>query len=286
MEVKEEGKKGKKFKADKVISSEVTVENVIEEKGKKRKSKKSKIDDLEPCIEMECTVVDEGKKKSRKKSKDSKATAVEDSPAENLVEITEIVDVPVMTSSKALPIGYVCNACGVCNDHAIYNCPMKVSKKVGKGNPDMSSPSKAESEMNTLYITGLPFDMTTSKLLQLLKTCGATDILPKDVKIIPFPDNLKKCKGIAFVKCTNESDIIQSLELDGTALGTKTLRVQRVSNNASSKSAQKSSAMASNRCYRCGKVHPPSECPNPRVCYRCMKTDHLSSNCPLKKNIS
>jgi hypothetical protein len=37
------------------------------------------------------------------------------------------------------------------------------------------------------------------------------------------------------------------------------------------------------RCYRCGGAHDPKTCENPRVCYKCRGTDHLSKDCPKKR---
>ena len=50
------------------------------------------------------------------------------------------------------------------------------------------------------------------------------------------------------------------------------------------KKGQKSLNDDIKRCYRCGGKHEPKDCTNDRRCYRCGGTDHISTECHLKKN--
>lgn len=199
--------------------------------------------------------------------------------------------------SKPLPDGYVCRACGVIDSHAIYDCPLKISKKKEK-KPTTKDIVAAQIETVTdcslkkLYVSGLPFSTTSKSLVKMLMDAGAIKITEKDVTIIPFPDNPRKCKGVALVKNVTDDDANECIKLSGTELGKKVLDVQIVTNPPPAESKAKSgqsrtetkTKSAGGHCYRCGGKHSPSDCQNLRICYRCQKTDHLASACPLKKS--
>lgn len=222
---------------------------------------------------------------------------------------SDSADGGIKGSKKSLPDGYVCKACGELNSHAIYDCPLKFSKKkriepkedsTTRQLPENTTEADEQAQLPTvvnLYISGLPFDITTKKLVQLFKDAGVSNLAPHNVSIIPFPDNPKKCKGVAFIKNISRIEADLCLKLNGKEMGTKTLLVQiaptqkpkenyqRDDNNKQINQKRKRRKDSSDpRCYRCGQNHSPSECTNQRVCYRCKQTDHLSSNCPLKKN--
>lgn len=98
----------------------------------------------------------------------------------------------------------------------------------------------------------------------------------KRVKLVMFDDNSKKCKGIGFVRLSSEEDMQKCLDANGIVFRDRIIKITRVlpSENDGKKKA----------CYRCGKMHDPLTCNNPRICYRCKSTSHLSSDCPLKKH--
>jgi hypothetical protein len=201
-----------------------------------------------------------------------------------------------LKKAKPLPDGYVCRACGESNGHAIYDCPLKKSKIKEKKPKKDIVPAKNETvtdgSLKKLYVSGLPFSTTSKSLLTMLLDAGATKITGKDVTIIPFPDNPRKCKGVALVKNVADDDADVCIKLSGTELGKKVLDIQIVSNPSPVESKAKSgqsraetkAKSAGGHCYRCGGKHSPSDCQNLRICYRCQKTDHLASACPLKKS--
>ena len=53
--------------------------------------------------------------------------------------------------------------------------------------------------------------------------------------------------------------------------------------SSSSSSSSFGKKKINSRCYRCGMQHDVNQCTNKRICYRCKSTEHLSSQCPLKK---
>lgn len=213
--------------------------------------------------------------------------------------------------TKPLPEGYVCNACGAVGEHAIYNCPMKVSKKKQKTSTNASSSSsgvnvaardesvndESEPTIFPVFVSGLSFDMTKIKLIDMIKEANNTedeeskcDLTPKDIILLSFPDNPNKCNGLAYVNCTNMDDYNRALKLNGTPCGkmklsavpsTQETKKHKAEDNRKEKKLRIKSEIK--HCYRCGGDHDPKTCTNPRICYRCRATDHLSSQCPKKK---
>jgi RNA recognition motif-containing protein len=226
-----------------------------------------------------------------------------------------------------LPPGYVCKVCGAVGDHAVYKCPHKIKKKhlailadgtaiSTKPTPDVvpekveqvvDSEEVSETSKNTLYISGLPFDITREEMVYYLSgkyptnhegtakhaplcDLGDGEINFKDVKLVMFDDNKKKCKGIAFVKFQNEEDLEKCLLASGQDLNGREIRIERVvkrpapaSSSTRSQNTDGPKQKKSKGCYRCGQQHDPSTCYNARICYRCGSTDHISTACPKKK---
>jgi len=225
-----------------------------------------------------------------------------------------------------LPAGYVCKICGLVDDHAVYKCPNKIKKKhlavlddgsviSTKPTPDVPvlKPIVVEEEVsetskNTLYVSGLPFDITREELVYYLSgkypsnhegtsehkplcDLGEGEISFKDVKLVMFDDNKKKCKGIAFVKFQSEDDLEKCLLASGQDLNGREIRIERVVKRPAPTSSHQPrdpnapKQKKSKGCYRCGQQHDPSTCYNSRICYRCGATDHISTACP-KRNQS
>lgn len=208
---------------------------------------------------------------------------------------------------KPLPPGYVCNVCGSV-EHAIYNCPNKIPKKVRETgtseqkveakDKSVSSNKKTKFEDSSettsklkksaeekarrrVYMSGLPFDTDIPKLTEYLEKEGCE---VDYVKLVTFEDNPTKCKGVAFVTFKSEEFVSVALQLDGRSYGNKTLHVEIVKDKKTSSSTDtKTKNAGAKRCYRCGAAHDPATCKNQRICYRCKSFDHLSSQCPLKK---
>jgi RNA recognition motif-containing protein len=204
-------------------------------------------------------------------------------------------------AEKPLPAGYVCNACGMAGSHAIYNCPLKKKKRDLAGATDAGScnitnntnerkkPKLVDADnslepssnfKSSLFISGLPFEVSKNDVIQIITESGCIDVPShKDIKLVMFDDNSKKCRGLCYVKLKSEEDFKKALKLNGKLIGSKRLSVQRSESRQKTKPAPVS---LQKRCYRCGKPHDPSTCNNPRVCYRCGSNEHLSTNCPQK----
>eukprot|EP01038_Epipyxis_sp_PR26KG_P011339 gene11339-15204_t len=245
--------------------------------------------------------------------------------------------VKVEPPKNGLPVGYVCKACGIANDHAIYNCSRKLKKKkldVNSNGNDNSNdvsplsikpkstantipfndqenkPVKVRSDSTTtLFVSGLPFTFTKEQLQDLLQqklndyTNEDNDLIPiQDINLIMFADNPKKCKGVAYVKIPtiekqsylqlnnivigtnpkNQQDLLLKIEENTTRLNSvKKVKKTKVKLESNEKN-ENNSKIQKKHCFRCGLLHDPSTCLNPRICYRCKGTDHLSSSCPMK----
>lgn len=160
---------------------------------------------------------------------------------------------------RELPEGYTCHACGL-SGHAIYECEL-YKKKVQR-----------EKKLK-FFMWGLSPTTTNNQLEQFLTQ---NDILEPSVKLVINRDN-NKCKGVGFIT-VSQSEKDKLLALDGSSFGTITFHVKEDSKDSSKKSN------STKRCYRCGEKHDSSACPNQRICYRCKSTEHISSDCPLKKS--
>lgn len=192
---------------------------------------------------------------------------------------------------KELPSGYICKACGS-SEHAIYECPNKISKKKeSKTNNDtiiksersnkLKSPSTIQKEDRKLIITGLPFDTNKQKLQSILSEyeCETTFI-----HLVTFSDS-HKCKGIAFVTMKTNECVNKALNnINGIELGTKIIKVERIKTDTkdTTNTTNTTRKKKDKRCYRCGGDHEPNTCKNPRVCYKCRSTEHLSKFCTVK----
>lgn len=215
-------------------------------------------------------------------------------------------------TKKPLPPGYVCNACGKKDDHAIYDCPSKLSKKqfeqAGKSNSKTSAPIKKKEEADTpaedtddkeeikswsLFISGLPFDTNKVEFLKFIKEKVEMDNLSlntRNIILLNFPDNPNRCNGLGYLNCNSEEEYNECIsKLNGQSYGKLALSVvpssqpRKTREERKNKPKPKKEKDATPKCYRCGQAHEPKTCTNPRICYRCRGTDHLSNACPQKK---
>lgn len=224
-----------------------------------------------------------------------------------------------LKAKKPLPFGYICKACGAVDSHAIYDCPSKVSKKEQLRKPTTSISTSTTSEKHlkahsspvkprlavaappspalqtkfykSVFLSGLPFDMTKAKVLELIQALieSPCNIEEKNVVLMPFPDNQNRCRGIGYINCSNEEGYNQAILLHGQQAGKMT--ISAIESNPPVKEDHEDAGNSSNRpkrpkcmhCYRCGGPHDPKDCTNERICYRCRKTGHLSGACPMKK---
>lgn len=227
---------------------------------------------------------------------------------------------------KPLPPGYTCKACGMKDDHAIYDCPQKIKKLKKETNetnetegealskPTTSNKTTSSSsitptasvlpiipKLKSIFLAGLPFDITKEKIIELILEDNPhrplKDLATKDIILLCFPDNPKRCKGIGYINCSNDEDYERVLStLNGKKVGKLNLSAQpsdekKIQQNAQQNAQQNGHGMNHKvnkeprkpRCYRCGLEHDPATCENPRICYRCRSTEHISSQCPHKK---
>jgi|EP01033_Poteriospumella_lacustris_P015170 hypothetical protein len=236
-------------------------------------------------------------------------------------------------AKKELPAGYVCNACGAVGQHAIYECPQKVSKKKAKkaaagesetkdstaeptvaaATPAASSSSEAAAStadsqadpaapaIKTIFLSGLPFDITKDKLLKAIESISDSvcNLSLRNITLLCFQDNPNRCRGIGYINCEHDDDFQRCLQLQGMTIGKMTISAQESKlpakqphhqavagmgpNGGKGPSAHAKKAKGPPRCYRCGQMHDPATCSNERICYKCRQPGHLSSQCPVKK---
>lgn len=156
---------------------------------------------------------------------------------------------------RDLPEGYKCHACGSL-EHSIYDCTLYKNRK-----------SKQTKKIK-LFTWGLPNSTTNEMLMDFLTGHEIADPLVKLVM------NDNGCRGVGFITI-NEAEREKVLALNGENFGTTQFNAK-----VDEKDPQKK--IQSKRCYRCGGKHDPATCTNPRICYRCKSSEHMSTQCPLK----
>jgi hypothetical protein len=280
-------------KSEKVEEADVETAVPVE---KEKKMKKKQKDTTEPG----------GEKKSKKRALSDAEESSEQAPV-----ICEPVTSEPSKVKKPLPPGYICKACGN-GGHAIYDCPSKVAREkpadsdapltakpakaasTKKGEksatPESANDNKPDANINKTYVSGLPFDMTNEKMKGYFEE---HDCKVKFVNMAVFEDNKSKCKGFGFVTFEDAESTDRAISLTGANMGKKTLAVaqcvDREKEKPTRKKAEKEGEMPAikkarvPKCYRCGENHDPATCSNPRICYRCRSSDHISSQCPKKK---
>lgn len=277
-----------------------------------------------------------------------KKRTFDEGEGEEEVQVAEEVAVPAESAGKSkktkkpLPPGYVCKACGMKDDHAIYDCTLAVKKskqekEAAKSEPaekpapvatksvtkpaapaevktnneaSNSAPSSSEATPTdnslTAFITGLPFKTNRTKVIEIFQSEGfAKDVTGKDVKLVMFEDRPEKCRGLAYVTFKSTEDYNKAIALSGKEYEGRSLQIvpcapmvtktgdapgagtggkSNIKGAFKSKGKQLPEGVVKiPRCYRCGALHDAKTCTNQRICYKCKGTDHLSSQCPLKK---
>lgn len=266
--------------------------------GKEKKSKKSRreeeggadaaVDFWEDQEAIAATAAQKNDKKEKKskKSKDidasAEAVAVEDAPqdaekpkkrkrsAENDEHATEANNNATSASSeerKPLPEGYICNACKQ-PGHAIYECPLKI-KKIHV------EPKRI------IFLSKIPKTWEEADVMKFFTDNGVAQDKLSNLKLVADAKSNYLFKGIVLITATGNDAISKVLALNGHELEGKPIVVKF---NESLKKQKREPPAGVKTCYRCGQVHSqePNQCPNPRICYKCKGTDHLSSNCPKK----
>jgi hypothetical protein len=168
----------------------------------------------------------------------------------------------VAKPEPVLPAGYVCNACKQ-PGHAIYDCPQKISKKEVK-------------EVKTnLFLSRLPKKWDHAQLMEFIGEAGVDVASIVSAKIVMTKDDNTKSSGVALVIVAGNETLAKVLALNGQDVGGRAIIVKI--------DTPKKKELKTKRCCRCGGTHDMATCNKPRVCYKCLATDHISTNCPGKK---
>ena len=164
---------------------------------------------------------------------------------------------------KPLPPGYICKACGMKDDHAIYNC-------------SLYKPKKRQIPKSKFFMWKLSHGITSTRIKDWLSENGIEGFMEVTLVMDKIKD---ECKGVGIVTVeTSQSDAI--LALNGSTLDGRVFNI-KVDDKPQREEATKSKKLK--RCYRCGGDHEPSACTNDRICYKCKSSDHISSECPIKR---
>ena len=171
-------------------------------------------------------------------------------------------DAPAATSrlERPLPPGYICRACNQ-SGHAIYDCPIKVSKI-------RSDPKK------TVFVSHLPRSWKRENILSFLNGREIAPDAISNIKMVTSEtDGVTEFKGIALVTVIGLEALSKILQLNGEKVADRDIVVKI--NEPKKREPVK-------HCFRCGGIHDPTTCNNPRICDKCRTSGHLSSECPKR----
>ena len=197
--------------------------------------------------------------------------------------------------------------------------------KATDGSSGPLQPRTTNSIKHVVFISGLPFSCKPAEVIAVFQSEGiGSDLSRKDVRLVMFEDSPQRCKGLAYVTFHSEDDYRMALALTNRSMAGRTLSIEVCKPNkptitgsgsshgdssggvkqledrskgtgrgsrkqddhpTSSSSSSFRKKKINSRCYRCGMKHDVNQCTNKRICYRCKSTEHLSSQCPLKKKI-
>lgn len=215
---------------------------------------------------------------------------------DNVVEEKPKAESTSSGKKKALPPGYVCKACGMVDDHAIYNCT-KAIKKVKEpkvvAKPAVAEPAatavkgesteteaktetkKAAAEPTvttsplTVFMSGLPFKIKRTTIIDLFQKKGfAEGLQGKDVKLVMFEDKPDKCRGLAYVTFKDDADFQKALKMNGTEMEGRTLQIVPCAPMTSG-SAAKANKPFVKMAFKGGKGALPEGVVKIPRCYRC-----------------
>lgn len=162
-------------------------------------------------------------------------------------------------TSRALPVGYICNACKQ-PGHAIYDCPLKVSRM------------QKEKEM-TLFLSRLPKTWDKSKFIDFLAEAKIDlNTIVNTKMVLKVGEGTESFSGVVLLTVKGDESFSNVLQLNGGVVGGREIIVKL--------NEPKRGRKQEKRCARCGGTHDMATCGNPRVCYRCQGSDHISSECP------
>lgn len=188
-----------------------------------------------------------------------------------------MADTSLKRKAKPLPEGYICKACGK-GGHPIYECDVYIDKKKKKKSETVVPRQK-------FFVSGLPHSHTAEEFESYLKQNG---ISSDNIKVqLAMRSNGTESKGYGIVTLDAESTDAM-LALNEATVGHRQINIKLDDPTAKKTKAKpqiESGAIATAttaRCFRCGEHHNSRDCTNPRVCYRCKSTEHISSDCPKK----
>jgi hypothetical protein len=271
-------KKGRPEESDSAVDEStavtpVEVEEEEEEVVSKKKKKEKKIREAKETVASvdadagaagSSTEDIEKPKKKRKRSDDEEREGAVENNDPRSAEARAAPNPP----KKPLPEGYICNACKQ-PGHAIYDCPLKI-KKIHV------EPKRI------IFLSKIPKSWVEKDVMKFFADNGISTDKLSNLKLVADAKSNYMFKGIVLVTATGDEAISKVIALNGHELEGKQIVVKF---NESLKKQNREPPQGVKTCYRCGQIHSqdPKQCPNPRICYKCKGTDHLSSDCPKKK---
>jgi hypothetical protein len=243
---------------------EAPVPNKVKKQKKTRESK-SKSDDVVENAGMAVAsseVVEEPKKRKRS-SDEEREDALEGNSSSS-----DEPRIPANRPKKPLPEGYICNACKQ-PGHAIFDCPLKI-KKIHV------EPKRI------IFLSKIPKSWGEKDVMKFFADNEISREKLSNLKLVSDAKSNYMFKGIVLVTASGDDCISKLIAMNGHEIEGKPIVVKF---NESLKKQKREPPQGVKTCYRCGQIHSqdPKQCPNPRICYKCKGTDHLSSDCPKKK---
>lgn len=182
------------------------------------------------------------------------------------VQQSDDIDDGIDVSARAvdppeLPPGYICNACKQ-PGHAIYMCPLKISKK--------------RKEKKSVFMSRLPKTWDRAAFTCFLTSAEVDENAVVNTNMVMNSTAEGGFSGVVILTIEGTETLAKILQLNGKLVGGREIIV-KLNTPQQSKHVQK-------KCARCGGAHDIATCNNPRVCYRCRKTDHISSECPKRSS--
>lgn len=205
----------------------------------------------------------EGESERSSESSDDDSSSEEEEPQQQTKKAKKQDRAREPREVKPLPEGYICNACKQ-PGHAIYDCPLKVSKKVEK-----------KEKRETLFMSRLPKKWDEDAFLGFMRDSDVDMDTVTKTKLVTNTEGA--FSGVVLLTVTGNETLSKVLQLNGQTLAGRNIIVKIDEPQKKKKQQQK-------HCARCGGLHDITACTNSRICYKCKGTDHISIDCPKKSN--
>ena len=197
-------------------------------------------------------------------SSQSSSSSEEEEESQQQTKKAKKEDARATRDAKPLPEGYICNACKQ-PGHAIYDCPLKVSKKAEK-----------KEKKETLFLSRLPKKWDEDAFLGFLRDAEVDMDTVSKTKLVTNTEG--SFSGVILLTVTGNETLSKVLQLNGETLAGRDIIVKI------DEPQKKKKQQMQKHCARCGGLHDITACTNSRICYKCKGTDHISTDCPKKSN--